>query len=873
MEAPPRGRVGGLPAPDLTFVGRERELQEIRTLLLGAARVVTLTGAGGIGKTRLAAEVVRDYRRGSGGQSFVFWVRLARLPRRSGAAAVEEEIAHAVIDGDFSGRSTWDALVDAFTRAGPTGRVPHTVLVLDNCEHVLTGVASVIADLLEVVPELTVLATSREPIGWVDEYLVPVPPLTDQQASLLFRRRAELTGYPLSGRDQMKTAAKICRRLHNHPLYIQLAAARLRHQPPALVLSGLTGRADDTRLRWSRTVRAGAEPRHYGVGDAIAWSYELCTEKERLLFDRLSVFAAGYHTGSDDADPDAPADVGADLDAIQAICGDEESIDDDGSVDGGNDVGVALARDEIEDLLDRLVDHALVSVHRTSTTVRYALLESLRVYAQDRLRQRSHAAVDEPTRLADRHLRYYRDKICYAATYWSVSEGQNLMSWARTRVADTLIALEHSLTAPDRARLGLEICIGLYTPQNYVNNSVRETRSWMERCLNATRVPDTAPTELQITGMALIAAMALDQGRPEDTERILEDCVAACIDDPDTRANWRNTAETDIGLPAAVERAWGEELLLVHNDIHAVEVFLRARDKFLAENNYGSAALSELHAAFTAGLLGTADQSYEITQRYYDRVNTPDTPQEKSWAELTRALALIRHGDPVEALKLERSSLAYQLAVGDRWAGMWIVQIYVWTLARLVTDLLAAGRPDRAGLAALATEIAHLMGGMATMAEEYGFVGDTMGALTERTINAITVAREVLGPNAYTVAEARGRRLRPEYNETERLILGTFTLETSSNHRPAEVGPTSRWHDLTQAEREVAVLAAAGWTNPAIAARRGKSTRTIDAQVAAILRKLAVMSREDIIEHIPRDTIDEVRIEAARQPNRKGRKK
>lgn len=850
-------------------MGRERELQEIRTLLLGTARLITLTGPGGIGKTRLAAEVVRDYRRGSDGHSSVFWVRLARLPKRSGTTEVEEEIAHAVIDGDFSGRSTWDALVDTFTRTGPTGRVPPTVLVLDNCEHVLTGVANVIADLLEVVPELTVLATSREPIGWVDERLVPVPPLTDQQASLLFRRRAELTGYPLSGKDQMRTAAKICRRLHNHPLYIQLAAARLQHQPPALILSGLTGRADDARLRWSRNIRAGAEPRHYGVRDVITWSYELCTEKERLLFERLSVFAAGYYTRSDNADPDAPVDIGADLDAIEAICG-----DDDDSVDDGNDAATVLARDEIEGLLERLVDHALVSVHRTAATVRYALLESLRVYAQDRLRQRSRAGVDEPARLADRHLRYYRDKICYAATSWPASEGQKLLNWSRTRVADTMIALEHSLTAPDRACLGLEICIGLYSMMNYVNGSIRETRHWIERCLNATRVPDTALTELQITGMASIAAMALDQGRPEETERILEECVTACIEDPDIRADWRRTVETDIGLPAAVERTWGQELLLVHNDIHAVDASLRARDKFLAEKNYGSASVSELYGCFAAGLLGTADQSYEITQRYYERVNTPDTPQERSWAELIRALALVGHGDPVEALELERSSLAYQLTVGDRWAGMWIVQVYIWTLARLVTDLLAADHPDRARLAALATEIAHLMGGMATMAEEYGLVGDTMGALTERTINAVAVAHRVLGPEAYTEAEARGRRLRPAYNETPRLILGTFTIETSSNHRPAEIEPVSRWHELTQAEREVAVLAAAGWTNPAIAARRGKSIRTIDAQITAILRKLVVMSREDIIDHIPRDTIDEVRVEAARQPNnRKGRKK
>ncbi|WP_169333311.1 AAA family ATPase [Nocardia testacea] len=859
MEAPPRDPAGGLPAPDLTFVGREQELQQIRTLL-GTVRLTTLIGPGGIGKTRLAAEVIREYRHAHSGRSAVFWVRLARLPKGSGSAAVEEEIAHAVIDGDFSGRSTWDALVDTFTRTGPTGRVPPTVLVLDNCEHVLPDVAEVIADLLEVIPELTVLATSRQPVGWVDEYLVPVPPLTDQQAALLFRRRAELTGHPLAGNDQMNTAAKICHRLHNHPLYIQLAAARLRHQPPALVLSGLTGRADDARLRWKRSLRVGAEPRHYGVGDAITWSYELCTNKERLLFDRLSIFAAGYATGPGTADPD----VGADLEAIRTICSDEtDSLED---TDGSR---VILAPEEIEDLLERLVDHALVSVHRTPTTVRYSLLESLRVYAQDQLRQRSRPTGDEPAVLADRHLRYYRDRIRYAATQWPRSERQHLMAWVRTTWANTVIALETSLTTPAQAALGLQICVDLYAMQNFVNGSVREMRGWTERCLNATRAQDSRLTGLQIAGMATISGLALHQGRVEETEQILEACVTACIDDPDARANWRSTTGTDIGLAPAVEHAWGYELLFVRGDIGAIDVFVRARDKYLEQRDYGSAAVSELHANLAAGVLGTADQSLELTQRYYDHVNFPATSQERSWAELAWAVALTRYGEPCKALELGRSSLAYQLAVGDWVVGMWAVQIRIWTLARLITDLLTTGNPDHTESTTLAIEIAHLAGGMATMADRFGIVIDAIGPLTEKSEEAIAIAHRILGPSTFAAAEARGRRLRPEYNETQRLALGTLTIETSTADHPTEHQHVSHWHELTRAEREVAVLATAGWTNPAIAAHRGKSTRTIDAQITAILRKLKVRSREDIIDHIPRDIIDEVRAEATRKPDRR----
>lgn len=827
--------------------------------------MITLTGPGGIGKTRLAAEVVRNYRRAPAGDLLVHWVRLSRLSARSGTAAVEEEIAHAVIDGDFSGRSTWDALVDAFTHIGAAERVPRTLLVLDNCEHMLTSVANVVADLLEVVPELSVLATSREPIGWVDEHIVPVSPLTDEQAALLFRRRAELTGHPISGSDQIRTAARICHRLHNHPLYIQLAAARLRHQPPVAILRGLTGNADDVRLRWSHEVRVGDELRHYGISDAITWSYELCTDKERLLFDRLSVFPPGHTAIFDNSNADA--DVGAELDAIQTVCSDNQDLADDER--GGR---VSLAADEIEHLLERLVDHALVSVHRTSTTMRYALLESLRVYAQGRLRKRSRSGVDETAVLADRHLRYYRDRITYAAEHWSNSEEQHLMNWVRTTWANTVIAIETSLTSPAQSLLGLEICVGLFTMQSYVNGSLREMRRWTERCLDASRAPDTPLTEPHIAGMAALAGLALLQGSVEESQRMLEACATACLSDPDIRQNWRNTAERDIGLPASVEYAWGQELLLVHQNVHALDVFMRARDKFLAEHNYGRATLSEENAAFTAALLGSAEQSLEVTRRYYDRVDTPGTPWEKSWAESTRAVALTRHGDPAEALAMERSALAYQLTVDDWWVGMWVVLFRIWTLARLMTDMLADDRPDRVRLRELAIEIAHLMGGAATMAGKFGLVSDAMGPLTAESISAVAVASRILGPEEYTAAEARGRRLRPEHNEVQRLALGLLSIDTPVNNYSAERGPISHWHDLTRTEHEVAILAAAGWTNTAIAARRRKSTRTIDAQMTAILRKLAVSSREDIIEHIPQDTIAEVRTKFQRMPDRNNRK-
>ncbi|MEV5833308.1 AAA family ATPase [Nocardia sp. NPDC052112] len=235
-----------LPARTSDFVGRERELEKITTLFLSSTRLITLIGSGGIGKTRLATEAAHRYHKAR--RAPIHWVRLARLPAGSDATAVEDELAHSIIDVDFSNRSSWDALIDTFTRTDGASRNLQTILVMDNCEHVLDGVGRVITGLLDAVPGLTVLATSREAIGWVDEQLVPVPALSREQALTLFRARAELTGHPIAGDDDAAVAGSICWHVHNHPLYIRLAAARLIRQPLPMILRDLSGEDSDRRL-------------------------------------------------------------------------------------------------------------------------------------------------------------------------------------------------------------------------------------------------------------------------------------------------------------------------------------------------------------------------------------------------------------------------------------------------------------------------------------------------------------------------------------------------------------------------------------------------------------------------------------------------
>ncbi|MEU7219870.1 helix-turn-helix transcriptional regulator [Nocardia iowensis] len=854
MTVRPSLDTGSLPASTSDFVGRERELAKIAALLLNGTRLITLIGSGGIGKTRLATEAVQRYHRAR--RVPVYWVRLARLAKDSDASEVEDELAQAIVDADFSGRSAWAALVDTLTRTDAVGRKLQSVLVMDNCEHVLAGAGQLIADLLAAVPHLTVVATSREAIGWVDEQLVAVPSLPREQALALFRARAELTGLPVAD-DQLELAEAICRHVHNHPLYIRLAAARLLRQPLSRILQDLSGEATDRRLRWSNGPRVGADERHRGIRDVIAWSFDLCRDKERLLFERMSVFAAGYDIDPDDSSPSL-LEVGAELAAIEGVCAD---LDDTG------DPAVRIARDEVEDLLERLAAQSLVTVHMSATTVRYSLLESFRVFAQQRLCEREGG--QEWVQLTARHRRYYRDKVLEAQANWYSPAEQELLDWARASWGNLHSAIDGSLATPGDAAIGLEIAIGLIALRApFFRGSLRESRRWAERTLAATRDQESAPLELQITAMALISWISRCQGVHEDADRMLDACVAASLPDAAAGFDWRLTPESELGLPAPVEFACGSELLLVQQDPRAVTVFARSREKFAARGDLGGTAMSELFEALAAGFLGTSAQALDIARRHLDNAAASGAGWAKSWAELAWTIALTKHGDPNEALAVGRTALANQLVMHDQWGALWAIHIRTWTLARMVAR--AQAEQARLGHAkAWATEIAQLIGGVATLRRKLGVNLANLAPFATETDEAVATARSVLGAADYAVAEREGSLLHPEHDEVARLALGTLVLDELEVDHPVRRHRPSPWHELSVAEQDVAILAAAGWTNTAIAARRGSSFKTVNAQMVSIFQKLMINSRADIAAFVPAERRGDVASAVASRPKQR----
>ncbi len=324
-----------LPVQLTSFVGRVAQMTDVRELLADN-RLVTLTGAGGAGKTRLAIQVAADiaaeFRDG------VSYVDLAPIAHE---AVVPVAVARALGLPDQPGRSTMETLVKFVGDR-------QTLMVLDNCEHLLDATASLAAELLAACPGLQVLATSREPLGVAGEVTFQVPSLAlADEAIELFADRARRVrpDFAVTG-DNAATVTEICKRLDGMPLAIELAAARVR----ALSLDEIVGSLHD-RFRLLTGGARTAVRRQQTLRASVDWSHALLTEPERILFRRLAVFLGGF-----------------DLDAAQAVAGDAE-----------------VERYQILDQLALLVDKSLVIAENSSGRTRYRLLETVRQYAQEKL--------------------------------------------------------------------------------------------------------------------------------------------------------------------------------------------------------------------------------------------------------------------------------------------------------------------------------------------------------------------------------------------------------------------------------------------------------------------------------------------------------
>lgn len=347
-------RRGNLPLRPGRLLGRRRDVQAVRAALSTSA-VVTLVGPGGIGKTRLALEVARREEE-AGGTRPVWLIELGNIAECSD---VPRAAADVIDVPERPGQSVTESLVSAL-------RHEAALLIVDNCEHVVAGAAALVSAIVQRCPDVMVLATSREALGIVDEQQILVGPLAVAPAVELFTQRAT-TVSPAFTLDSVRSdVERICRRLDGVPLAIELAAARSRVLAP----SDLVARLDDQLALLTRGRRTGAD-RHRTLRATIGWSYDLLTEREQVVLQRLAVFAGPF-----------------DLAAAEAVVADD-----------------ALSVADVDAMLGALVDRSMVLVGAGPFGRRFRLLATVRQFAAERLE----GAGDGPARA--RHARWCLDQV------------------------------------------------------------------------------------------------------------------------------------------------------------------------------------------------------------------------------------------------------------------------------------------------------------------------------------------------------------------------------------------------------------------------------------------------------------------------------
>jgi predicted ATPase/DNA-binding CsgD family transcriptional regulator len=465
----------GLPAEVTSFVGRRQEVAEIRRLLT-ASRLVTLTGAGGVGKTRLAVRVAATLER-----AFTDGVRLVELAGVEKSELLVPTVVQALGIRDRSARPPLEVLAGHLADR-------RMLLILDNCEHLLRDCANVAKALLRAAPELRILATSRHVLGLVSEQIFPVRPLSlpdagpdasgPSEAVQLFTERAQavLPGFAVTDGNR-EAVEQICRRLDGLPLGIELAAVRLR----ALSVHQVLERLDD-RFRLLTAGSPAALPRHRTLRALIDWSYALCGEQERTLWARLSVFSGGL-----------------DLEAAEAVC-----------------AGGGIAAEDVVDLVVGLVEKSILIAEEHPGTVRYRMLETLRQYGRERL-----ARSAEAERVARRHRDHYRNLAAEARVRLFGPGQVLLLTRLQLEHANLRTALEYCLTRPGEAGVGLGMAADLL--YHWITSYyLAEGRRWLDRALAA----DTAPTEVRARALWADGWLAVIQADPDAAEAMLRESRA-----------------------------------------------------------------------------------------------------------------------------------------------------------------------------------------------------------------------------------------------------------------------------------------------------------------------------------------------------------
>ncbi|MGA9677041.1 MAG: AAA family ATPase, partial [Mycobacterium sp.] len=504
---------GNLRPQTTSFIGRESEVAEVQAALR-AHRLVTLTGVGGVGKTRLATEVAAQLT-----DEFPDGVWFFELAAVSDPAAVPDAVAAVLGITQQPGKSVSESVATALE-----GRV--RLLVFDNCEHVLDAAPDLIEAILARSATVKILATSREGLGVADEQLWPVPSLDvsggiDSAAVNLFVERAQSVAprFSMATPDEVSAVAEICRRLDGIPLAIELAASRMASMTAIEVRDRL-----DQRFRLLVGSRRGLH-RHHTLRHAVAWSYDLLDDTEKTVLDRCSVFAGGFDLQS------AFAVAGPDLDEYALL-----------------------------DLLDALVRKSLLIADLSAGRTRFSMLETIRQFAEEQL---AASGAAEDVRAA--HARHFAGREADILAAWDSPRQREAYDWFATEQANLRTAFRW---AADQGDLDVAAAIATYAAWLGLWAENYEPTAWVEELIDSA----CAVAHPRLALLYVLASQCYNTGRINDAVRYSDagqKVIGHGVELPFGIEGLLGTAYINIGQPERwVE--WCRSQIARGRDTHAI---------------------------------------------------------------------------------------------------------------------------------------------------------------------------------------------------------------------------------------------------------------------------------------------------------------
>jgi predicted ATPase/DNA-binding CsgD family transcriptional regulator len=809
-----------LPIQLTRFIGRERETGDVKRLL-AKTRLLTLTGPGGCGKTRLAAavaaEVLDSYQDG------VTWVNLAAIADES---LVAQTVARALGVGEQTGRSLRESLADFLAER-------HLLLLLDNCEHLIAACAQLVSGLLPACSDLHVLTTSREPLALAGERVYPVPALSLPSAEMLagneiapdalealsryeavtlFLDRAGMIvpGFTLTPQNA-RVVAKICVRLDGMPLAIELAAARVN----VLTAAQIAARLDNRFTFLKADLRDAIDGRHQTLRAVIDWSYDLLSPAEQRLLQRLSVFAGGCS-----------------LATAEMVC-----------------TGDGIDGEQLLGLISSLVNKSLVIAETLRRgEARYTLLETIRNYAAEKLRESG----DGPT-IRDRHLRCFLNLAEETKPKLEGEYQQLWLNWLEDEVDNIRAALSWSLEddateAGERIKAGLRIVTALYQFW-IVRDSREEALTWFRRLL--AHVPDDLPLVVQLNALVYASLMASFHGRNVLQRKYADE--AAALGTAAGREDKQALASALAAQAFAMRKA-GDPDGAFTLALHAIELLRELDDRYELGRTltiFSFLAMSvgkydEAQAMLDEGLplLRATGNTYRIAmalnfqgdlsrcQREYVKAAIAYDESIALLREIDadRDLASVLHNQGHAALHLGQVERARDLfwksmaAHQEQHNEMGMAECLLGFAALAIADRMPA-----AGARLLAA--AEAIGG-SQVTSEWAATRLAYEHYLQRTRDRLTEAR-------FLEEQAVGQSL-----SLEQAVA--YALETTVTGAAAAAA-SKKLDELTPRQREVAILVAQAKSNDEIAEELVVSKRTVETHVSHILGKLGFGSRTQIV--------------------------